>query len=83
MKDLVRIYFGLLQIQVKYKINFKARDFNATSLSTYGFSTLYTTLPHYVINDKLIDLLERTFHREGCLYHACNDRKAFFTSEKP
>ena len=24
----------------------KARDFNATSLSTYDFSTLYTTLSH-------------------------------------
>ena len=24
----------------------KARDFNATSLSTYDFSTLYTTSPH-------------------------------------
>ena len=24
----------------------KAREFNATSLSTYDFSTLYTTLPH-------------------------------------
>ena len=24
----------------------EARDFNATSLSTYNFSTLYTTLPH-------------------------------------
>ena len=28
----------------------KARDFNATSLSTYDFSTLYTTLPHNLIN---------------------------------
>ena len=27
----------------------KARDFNATSLSTYDFSTLYTTLPHNLI----------------------------------
>ena len=43
----------------------KARDFNATSLSTYDFSTLYTTLPHYLIKDKLIDLIERTFQREG------------------
>ena len=33
----------------------KARDFNATSLSAYGFSTLYTTLPHNLIKDKLID----------------------------
>ena len=58
----------------------KARDFNATSLSTYDFSTLYTTLPHNLIKDKLI---ERTFQREGSPYLACNDRNAFFTSEKP
>ena len=61
----------------------KARDFNATSLSTYDFSTLYTTLPHNLIEDKLIDLIERTFQREGSPYLACNDRNAFFTSEKP
>ena len=35
----------------------KARDFNATSLSTHDFSTLYTTLPHNLIKDKLIDLI--------------------------
>ena len=45
----------------------KARDFNATSLSTYDFSTLYTTLPHNLIKDKLIDLIERTFQREALL----------------
>ena len=61
----------------------KARDFNATSLSTYDFSTLYTTLPHNLIKDKLIDLIERTFQREGSPYLACSDRNAFFTLEKP
>ena len=55
----------------------KARDFNATSLSTYDFSTLYTTLPHNFIKGKLIDLNERTFQREGSPYLACNDRNAF------
>ena len=59
----------------------KARDFNATSLSTYDFSTLYTTLLHNLIKDKLIDLIERTFQREGSPYLACSDRNAFFTSE--
>ena len=34
-----------------------------TSLSSYDFSTLYTTLPHNLIKDKLIDLIERTFQR--------------------
>ena len=42
----------------------KARDFNS-SLSTYDFSTLYTTLPRNLIKDKLIDLIKRTFQREG------------------
>ena len=55
----------------------KARDFNATSLSTYDFSTLYTTLPHNLIKDKRIDFNERTFQREGSPYVACNNRNTF------
>ena len=54
-----------------------ARDFNATSLSAYDFSTLYTTLPHNLIKDKLIDLIERTFQREGSPYLACNAEMHF------
>ena len=50
----------------------KARDFNATSLSPHDFSTLYTTLPHNIIKDKLSDLTGRTFHRKGSPYLACN-----------
>ena len=61
----------------------KARDFNVASLSTYDFSTLYTTSHHNLIKDKLIYLIERTFQREGSPYLACNDRNAFFTSENP
>ena len=61
-----------------YKL--KARYFNATSLSTYAFSSLYTTLSHNLIKDTLIDFIERTVHREGSPYLACNDRKTYFTS---
>ena len=49
-------------------------------MSTYDFSTLNTTLPHILIKDKIGDLIERTFQREGPFYIACNDRNAFFTS---
>ena len=38
-------------------------------------------LPHYLIKDKLLDLIERVFQREDSLYLACNDRHAFFTSD--
>ena len=42
-----------------------------------------TALPYNLIKDKLIDFMEGTFNREGSPYLACNDRKAFFTSEIP
>ena len=59
----------------------KSRGFRATSLSTYDFSTLYTTLPHNLIKEKLISLIEWTFKWEGSPYIACNERQASFTSE--
>ena len=59
----------------------RARNFNATSLSTYDCSSLYITLPHNVMKDKLIDLIDRTFKSESSPYLACNDRNAFFTSK--
>ena len=63
----------------------KARDFNVASLSTYDFSTLYTTLPHNLIKNKLIDLIERTFQtsREKALLtlHVMTEMH-FSTSEK-
>ena len=59
----------------------KGIGYQATRLSTYDFCTLYTTLPHNLIKEKLLDLIERTFYKkEGKLYLACNDKKAFFTS---
>ena len=58
----------------------KSRRFRATSLSTYDFSTLCTTLLHNLIKEKLINLIEWTFKREGSPYIACNERQVFFTS---
>ena len=50
-------------------------------MSTNDFSTLYTTLNHNLIKEKLLDLIERTFYKKGDkLYLACNDKKTFFTS---
>ena len=58
----------------------KYRGFRWTSLSTYDFSTPYTTLPHNLIKEKLINLIKWTFKREGSPYIACNESQAFFTS---
>ena len=49
---------------------------------------LHTVFLHYILpcptillRIKLVDLIERTFQREGSLYIASNDRNAFFTSD--
>ena len=39
-------------------------------------------MPHNLIKEKLTELIEQTFNREGSLYLACNDKNAFFTSEQ-
>ena len=63
--------------EVLFKHN--SRDFNAISLSSYDLSTLYSSLSHKLIKDKLIDFIERTIQRDGSPYLACNDISAFFT----
>ena len=50
-------------------------------MSTYDFSTLYSTLPHHLIKDNLIDLINRTFIRENTQYLVCNEKCTFFTSD--
>ena len=59
----------------------KSKGLLASGVSTYDFSTLYTTLPH-LIKEKLTDLIEQT-NSEGSLYLACNEKRTFFTSEQP
>ena len=55
MKGQVKICFGQLKILLRYFNKLKSRGFRATSLSTYAFSTLNTTLPHHLIKEKLIN----------------------------
>ena len=54
-----------------------ASPFCVAELYYHYFSTLYTTFPHNLIKDKLVNLIERIFLREGSLYIACNDNNFF------
>ena len=51
-------------------------------MSFYEVSTLYTTLPHNLIKDTLIDLIKITFNRQGSPYLTCNDRNPFLLRKK-
>ena len=59
MREPVKIYFGLLKIQVKFWINEKLE------LKMRPVCLLMIFLPQNLIKDKPIDLIERTFNREG------------------
>ena len=72
------IYFWSIKNTNDVLNKFKSKNVQASKLSIYDFSTLYTTLPHHLIKDKLIDLINRTFIRENTQYLACNEECAFF-----
>ena len=46
--------FWSIKISGEVLNKLKSRGFRATNLSTYDFSTLYTTLPHNLIKEKLL-----------------------------
>ena len=71
-------YFGQSKILMLFSINLNLKTFR---LLNCDFSTLYTTLPHHLITDKLIDLINRAFIRENTQYLAGNEECAFFTSD--
>ena len=49
--------FWSIKISGEVLNKLKSRGFRATSLSTYDFSTLYTSLPHNLIKEILINLI--------------------------
>ena len=69
MKDPIRIYFGLLKIQVKILDKLKARDFNVISLSTDDFLPLtqFYLIIRLQIN-LLILLKEPSLEKHSTLY---------------
>ena len=55
----------------------KVSSYSCQKVYTYDFSTLYTTLPHDWIKDKLSKLIEKTFAMENRPFLARNASHAF------
>ena len=57
----------------------KARDFNTNSLSTFDFSTLYTTLPHNLIKINVLILLKEPSREKALLtLHVMTEMHFYF-----
>ena len=65
MRGMVKIYFSLLKISGEILNKLRSKGFLASSLSTYDFSTLYNTLPHHLIKEKLTELIEQTLTKSA------------------
>ena len=60
----------------------KLRDIRASRLSTYDFSTLYTTLPNNLIKDKLTGSNEVFFEERTLLtWHAMIDKPSLLQTQ--
>ena len=59
----------------------KISRFSCVQFVYIRFSYIIYYRAHNLINDKLVDLIERIFQMEGSLYIACNNKNAFFTSD--
>ena len=60
----------------------KSKCFLASSLSAYDFSTLYTTLPHNLVKEKLNESNEQTFSRAHFIWLVIRN-VIFITSKLP
>ena len=72
--------FGQLKIPMMFSINLNLNTLRLLNCLHMIFLHC-TTLPHHLIKDKLIDLINRSFVRENTQYLACNEECAFFTSD--
>ena len=58
------------------------KQLSLTHVSTWDFSTLYTSLPHARLKNQLHDLLERVFHTKGKSFIATNSFRTFWTNDR-
>ena len=59
---------------------FLTYSFILTAFEDIYVFMLYTILSHNLIKDKLVNLIQRIFLRQGSFYILCNDMNAFFIS---
>ena len=75
-------YFWSIKNSTEILNKLKTKGFQASTISTLRFFyALYCMLPHNLIRNQLVDLIENTSRSGDLLYLACNEERAFFASE--
>ena len=58
------------------------KQLSLNHVSTWDFSTLYTSLPNAQLKKQLHDLLERVFNTKGKRFIATNNVRTFWANDK-
>ena len=61
---------------------FQEKQFSLNQVSTWDFSTLYTSLPHTKLKHQLHDLLEKVFNTRGKSFIATNNFHTLWANDR-
>ena len=60
----------------------RLRNFQGSRVSSFDFSTLYTSLPHDLIKEEVLSLVKWCINRESKMYLRTSDKAGFFSNKK-
>ena len=76
-------YFWSIEISSEVIEKLRLRNLQGSQVSSFDFSTLYKSLPHYLIKTKqVVSLVKWCFNRESKTYLFTSDKAGFFSNKK-
>ena len=75
-------YFWSIKNSSEVIEKLRLRNFRGSQVSSFDFSTLYTSLPHDLIKAKVLSLVNWCFNRESKTYLCTSAKAGFFSNKK-
>ena len=75
-------YFWSIKNSSEVIEKLRLRNFQGSQVSSFDFSTLYTSLPHDLIKAKVLSLVNWCFNRESKTYLCTSAKAGFFSNKK-
>ena len=75
-------YFWSIKNSSEVIEKLRLRNFQGSQVSSFDFSTLYTSLPHDLIKAKVLSLVKWCFDRESKTYLCTSAKAEFFSNKK-
>ena len=75
-------YFWSIKNSSEVIEKLRLRNFQGSQVSSFDFSTLYTSLPHDLIKAKVLSLVKWCFDRESKTYLCTSAKAGFFSNKK-